>query len=327
MITFCYKIILLKVQSKLFVLQIQSYLFLAAFCLDVNTSKISLFCFKYRVNANYDNNKIMHILNGNIAYSKDYKKIKIAHFNKGNYNFANRVSEIQIVLKKFNPDILCVSEANVKSNFKCYVNQFPEFYFELNKMHNTIGLSRNIMMVSKKLCYKRRYDLEQDLTCTIWIEIKTSQKKGICRSEKKQAERYGGLLQCWENALTETRDTIVLMDDNIDSSINAKHNKMFKIAKLYQMLQNHINSNLLTCHNSNFTRYVPHQPPSPCLDHVYSNCPQNFFNVTSDMTIFSDHVVICVTYKSNFKLYQPKFFNVRNHKLLTKKQNKKLFTG
>ena len=43
-----------------------------------------------------------------------------------------------------------------------------------------------------------------------------------------QFRQYQIILQQWTNALTQKINTIVLMDDNIDTSLNASHNKNIK---------------------------------------------------------------------------------------------------
>ena len=107
------------------------------------------------------------------------------------------------------------------------------------------------------------------------------------------------------------------MDDNIDTSLNASHNKKYKILELSDLRSNHLNSNNITQHNFDFTRYVSHQPPS-CIDHIYSNCPNNITNISTDRNIFSDHCTIIGQYNSKEQIYQQKFFIKRNFQLLTK---------
>ena len=77
-----------------------------------------------------------------------------------------------------------------------------------------------------------------------------------------QFKRYQIILQQWTKALAEKNNTIVLMDDNIDTSLNANHNKKYKITDLSDLRLNHINTHDLTQHNYAFSRYVSHQPPS-----------------------------------------------------------------
>ena len=108
-----------------------------------------------------------------------------------------------------------------------------------------------------------------------------------------------------------------MMDDNIDTSPDAKHNKIYKISEMLKMLNDHITSNNLCCHNKKITRFVRHQPPS-CIDHVHSNCPYKIFNIDTIRTTFSDHAMIICNYKMNKRLYNPKFVNTNNRKNLSR---------
>ena len=75
------------------------------------------------------------------------------------------------------------------------------------------------------------------------------------------------------------------MDDNIDTSLNAKHNKKHKITDLSDLRLSHLNLYDITQHNKEYTRYVSHQHPS-CIDHIYSNCPNNIRNIVTNRNIF-----------------------------------------
>ena len=134
-----------------------------------------------------------------------------------------------------------------------------------------------------------------------------------------QIKRYKIILQQWSLALSEKLNTIVLMDDNLDTSLNAKHNKKYKITDLNDLRLSHINVNDITQHNHKHTRYVSHQPPS-CIDHIYSNCPNNIKNIETKRNIFSDHCTITGQYHAKEIIYQQKFFLKRNFHLLTKNE-------
>ena len=54
------------------------------------------------------NNKNSHISNGNIKATS----IKIAHFNKGNSKFDNKLDDIHYIIDKHKPLIFSISEAN-----------------------------------------------------------------------------------------------------------------------------------------------------------------------------------------------------------------------
>ena len=116
--------------------------------------------------------------------------------------------------------------------------------------------------------------------------------------------------------MKEGKDVIVCMDDNIDSSINNKHNKKYNISNLYNMLMEHINKYSISQCNNEYTRIVSHQQPS-CIDKIYCNMPNKICNVRTIDNIESDHRYILARYITNEPVYQPKFILKRNYTELT----------
>ena len=51
-------------------------------------------------------------------------------------------------------------------------NKYLDYTIEDTKMAKLTNRSRNILLIKDDIIYKRRYDLEDDITSTIWIEIK-----------------------------------------------------------------------------------------------------------------------------------------------------------
>ena len=91
-------------------------------------------------------------------------------------------------------------------------------------MYDNYGFSRNALMVKEGISYKRRYDLENNTNCMIWIEIKLNTKKSILIMggyrqwrllkffddadsglSNKQLERLKTIIDSWERALLEKR--------------------------------------------------------------------------------------------------------------------------
>ena len=111
--------------------------------------------------------------------------------------------------------------------------------------------------------------------------------------------------------MNENKDVIVLMDDNIDSSISNFNNR-YKVDKLMGMLDDHLNKfNLSQC-NFDYTRVVSHQQPS-CIDHIYSNCADKITNIQTINNIDSDHKYIVCNYSTKESQYHPKNILVRDY--------------
>ena len=188
-----------------------------------------------------NNNKSIHILNGNRSTNKG---LNILQVNKGNSFFENKIESIQRLINLEKPDILCISESNARKSRVDNYNHFQGYNHELNLMSNDIDISRNSIMINKNLNYKRRLDLESPDTCNIWLEIYLSKGHNLLlmggyrtwsslkvqnipnsNSNKNQLKRFQITLDNWGKAMYEDKDVIVCTDDNIDSSEFNRHNK------------------------------------------------------------------------------------------------------
>ena len=298
--------------------------------------------------ANYNNsygaykqkvhNKNMHCKNGNIDQTKKkVQKLKLLHVNKGLANFRKKVTEMRILTDKFSPDIFCIAEANVSRDYKDYMSEFSDYHLELSIMFNNIGISRNIILIRKGINYKRRLDLENENLCNIWIEISLGTSRSLLimggyrqwsllksldvnnKKDKvtKQLIRYKLTLELWKKALSEKKDVVVLTDDNIDSAVNASHNKIYNIKNIEKIHNEHLEENNLVTHNNKFTWFQSHCKPS-VIDHIYSNCPTKITPVETINNIYSDHSILLTRYLTKENIYVPKFINVRNFRLLTR---------
>ena len=108
-----------------------------------------------------------------------------------------------------------------------------DFNLERNLMYNNIGTSRNILMINKKIPYIRRNDLENDITCTIWVQIKLGKSKnllymggyrqwrthnildplGNSYSANNQISRLKSIIDNWKVAADEGTDMMIVIDD------------------------------------------------------------------------------------------------------------------
>ena len=300
--------------------------------------KPSNWIFKNKVFYNYGlslqikRNETMHSLTGN----KQYNSLKILQINKGSSNFSTKKNDIDILLSDHSPDFLAISEANILKSDKNLHKHYPDYDILLNKTSETHDLSRNVVLIKSNIPYKRRLDLEDDITCTIWVEVKPKKTKSFLlmggyrqwripqkidkndtRSTKHQLSRYGQILAKWQLAINENKDVLVAMDDNIDSNKDSKINKQYKLKGLIDLLQSHMAQNNISQHNHQNTHFQSNHSPS-CIDHIYSNCPNKVSNVTTIPCTIADHHIISCIYKTNATIYKPRFIKSRNFKLLTR---------
>ena len=329
-----------KPQKKLFSL---AFMLILLFIL----LKCDSTCLKSKSSSGHDiyiqkhRNREQHSKNGNVQNnkSKKCKNIKLLHLNKRNSNFKNRIAEMQLIITKYNPDIITIAEANIDQSYTDYISQFENYNIELNKMFQICGNSRNAIFIKKKqLAYKRREDLEDYDTCTIWIKIiiqrtkkvllmggyrqwnlpKTMDPDNNTNSGIQQMNRLQKILAKWALAMNENKDVVVMMDDNIDSDINSTHNKIYKIKNLYDLWQSHLIDFNIHQHNNLYTWFHRTQKPST-IDHIFSNCPNKISEVKTIRNSFSDHAMLLTEYMSSDIVYRPKFIKIRKSKLLSKR--------
>ena len=82
-------------------------------------------------------NKIMHSWNGNRQTNKG---LNIIQMNKGNSFFEKKVNSIQRIINDDRPDIICISESNIKRSSTDICNHFPGYNHELNIMSEAIDI-------------------------------------------------------------------------------------------------------------------------------------------------------------------------------------------
>ena len=94
------------------------------------------------------NNKLSHSINGNIKHNN----IKIAHFNKGNSKFDNKIDDIHYIIDKHKPLIFSISEANY-----CNTNKTIICDYNIEACDFKIGYhtSRQILLIHNSLTYTR----------------------------------------------------------------------------------------------------------------------------------------------------------------------------
>ena len=278
-------------------------------------------------------NKLLHSKYGNRVKTFG---IKCLHFNKGNSHFKNKVNDIQILIDKFSPDIITISEANLYKTDLMSINQFSGFKFIYDNFWNTIGWSRQIIMIKKDTEYIHRTDLEITNQAIIWIEIPLINSNNLIiaggyrqwqfpkivnvsnsGSASNQKLRWDGFLSKYKIAVDEGKDICTFMDDNINTLPYADYSNRMHIRDMKESLESFANDNNIAILNDEPTRFLSGVDPS-CIDHITTNCPEKFYNTNTIKTTISDHCCLVTNYKNKKIKYQPKKIKIRNFKNLTK---------
>ena len=106
-----------------------------------------------------------HSLNGNIKLTN----IKIAHFNKGNSKFENKLDDIHYIIDTHIPLISSIAEANYYNINKTIIDRYNIETCDFKIQYYTY---REILMIHNSLSYTRWTDLEKPHLALILCDIK-----------------------------------------------------------------------------------------------------------------------------------------------------------
>ena len=280
-------------------------------------------------------NRAQHSKMGNRASGKN-RGYNLIHWNKGSAFFQTKFNEIAHTIDTLKPHIFSISEANLDINFDTSTFNLSDYKIEYTLMAQTTKMSRQILLIKNDVQYTRRHDLEDDDTCTIWVEICMPNKKHFLvmggyrqwqlprshpqhlgsDSVVQQYNRFQKILTHWHNASLENKHIIVMMDDNIDTLQNTVHNQRYNVQTLKDAFIRHTQTHGIVFHNTVPTRYMSNTTPS-CIDHISSNCPQSMHNIMTHNTGASDHCILTGTYSTKFSTVSPSFITTRDKALLT----------
>ena len=97
--------------------------------------------------------------------------LNVLHWNKGNTLFTNKITHIDQIMDKYRPHIISLCEGNIEKMVNKTLNDtYKDYKIEHTKMSSTTNNSRNAILIKNDLVYTHRYDLEDDITSTVWIE-------------------------------------------------------------------------------------------------------------------------------------------------------------
>ena len=131
----------------------------------------------------------------------------------------------------------------------------------------------------------------------------------ISNSKNNQLDRLSSFLRNCSKALQETKDIIIATDDNIDTNTE---NDSHLNQTLLTCINDFLTDNNMTRINNDNTRFTPNTRPS-AIDHIYTNVPHKFNNMTTHDRLITDHKILSVKYCANAKISIPKFIKKPDH--------------
>ena len=148
-------------------------------------------------------NRENHAKNGN-------RVCKFMQINKGNSLFDTKATLLLDEINRNKPNIVNICEANFPNIYSNSTKEMAKYNVERTKQSVKLGMSRNILMIKKNLHYKRRKDLEDHVTSTIWVELEM--QKGSCLI-------MGGYRQ-WTLPVKMRRNVTMKQDNPVQAETN-----------------------------------------------------------------------------------------------------------
>ena len=231
------------------------------------------------------------------------------NWNKGSAFLLNRLGELQSIIQQYSPHILVVTELQLFKEDSISQVQIPGYSLEHDNLFNLFGVSRVGMYISDTIGYRRRNDLEDDQTASLWITTRIKGSKPIningfyrqwqlprhksnelnpknlnnklaIKSDTVNSQniRLNKVLKNWCKAKEEGHETITLSDMNVDSLQWGIHptNQTYHHRKLLPLVVS-IRDQAL---NKGFTKIKTAATRSSpgvadtCLDHFYTTRPE-----------------------------------------------------
>ena len=160
--------------------------------------------------------------------------ITIMHWNKGSSFLINKKDDIETVIENYKPQVLGLSEANLRHGDNVDDVQLQDYNLHLcptidNPVH---GVSRVVVYTHKSLIVKPRPDLMDPRISAVWLEVGLPgrHKFLICNTYREwgypnqpdrsthtipaQKDRWSLFLDKWEAAIIEDKEILVLGDIN-----------------------------------------------------------------------------------------------------------------
>ena len=250
----------------------------------------------------------MRYLHGNIE-----KGVKNIHINIR--SLFNKMGDIKAIVKKENPHIIGISEAElVKDRHNLSSLKIPGYIYLLPKSWETVGKARVIVYVKKTLQYIQVSDLEDAKVQSIWLKagFKNSKQVYYAHVYREHTNCLGSslgdqrnildkLLVQWDLAVAHgspasPNEVHVTGDMNLDALNGRWLQPDYSLVSLARMVRE-------VCYSLNFNQMVnvitrvqfnsiQNKTAYSCIDHVYSNASHRISAVRVLPCGSSDHDAI-----------------------------------
>ena len=230
--------------------------------------------------------------------------LRLSHWNVGNALWENKRTEISALILESDPDLLYISEANLKSNVTEEERHIEGYYQILPNTAIRMGYSRLVLLVKEGVRVSLMDECMADEIPAIWVKVITRGRKplvvgGLYREHhlwlqqqpnntddrNLQNQRWMKSLTGWLRASRNTK-CILIGDLNLDHSRWA--NPSFRTQRMIQDTKDLIETQGFCQMVKGMTRHWPGQPSS-LVDHLWTNNPDSIMSIANKPRTSSDH--------------------------------------
>ena len=253
--------------------------------------------------SNKKRNKSVRTKNGNRGGGVK-QTLRLDHWNAGNGWWEHKRGEIQALVLETNPDLLFVSEANLRANTPPEKKDIEGYHIISPNTELSLGYSRLILLVRDGVQLNVMEDCMSNEVPVIWVKLVTRGRKQIVIGSiyrefhlllqqapnntddmRLQLARWRKSVSCWKKAARNAK-CILLGDLNLDyckwDDSNYRNNKMIQHTK------DEIETMGFCQLVKDYTRHWPGQPSS-IVDHVWTNNPASLMSIRNLVRASSDH--------------------------------------
>ena len=122
-----------------------------------------------------ERNKSKKIENGN---GRMKKALKIVQWNLGAKRWENKIGTMKHLIDDFDPDLICISEANLFTEVEDHLRVIPGYKLILTDTMEAMKYCRLALLIKDEISFKVETEYMDKVTASIWISIpRKGQKK------------------------------------------------------------------------------------------------------------------------------------------------------
>ena len=230
--------------------------------------------------------------------------LKVIHWNAGGAWWESKISEIQALILETLPDLLFVSEANLRANTPTELTNIPGYYIIKPNTELTLGYSRILLLAREGVRLNIMNECMDTTIPSIWVKGIVKGRKpliigGIYREYHHllvptpnntddwalQVQRWKTTIQGWKRASRNSK-CIILGDLNVDYL--KWSDSSYRGKKLIQIMKDEIITIGYCQLIKKVTRFWP-GVPSTLVDQIWTNSPESILQTTNNTRASSDH--------------------------------------